>query len=230
MRYKNCNLVTWSHTRALGACLQGSRVRTEVGGAPFVEGLLHIYNKILIIKVVRLKRNWNKTFWIELNTRIIGIQDCLHVSQYYFINFVEGLIPRVSKAHCGYTSLHEYVITIFPFVLVKLNFPSLIGKPWINSKEMCKFVLKTSNLHFEWMDLIDELKLISLSLSQLQKIVWWELYFESLIEWLYGIRQCFLTFYLWGTLNASSFGGGPLVVSTGIFLSHFVWFRTLEYI
>ena len=26
-------------TRALGACLQGSRVRTEVGGAPFVEGL-----------------------------------------------------------------------------------------------------------------------------------------------------------------------------------------------
>ena len=26
-------------TRALGACLQGSRVRTEVGGAPLVEGL-----------------------------------------------------------------------------------------------------------------------------------------------------------------------------------------------
>ena len=26
--------------------------------------------------------------------------------------FVEGLIPRVSEAHCGYASLHEYVITI----------------------------------------------------------------------------------------------------------------------
>ena len=31
---------------------------------------------------------------------------------YYFINFVEGLIPRVSEAHCGYTSLQEYVIKI----------------------------------------------------------------------------------------------------------------------
>ena len=30
----------------------------------------------------------------------------------YFINFLEGLIPRVSEAHCEYTSLHEYVITI----------------------------------------------------------------------------------------------------------------------
>ena len=36
----------------------------------------------------------------------------IHVTHYYFINFVEGLIPRVSEAHCGYTSSHEYVITI----------------------------------------------------------------------------------------------------------------------
>ena len=25
-----------------------------------------------------------------------------HVTHYYFINFVEGLFPRVSEAHCGY--------------------------------------------------------------------------------------------------------------------------------
>ena len=34
------------------------------------------------------------------------------VTKLYFINFVEGLIPRVSEAHFGYISLHEYVITI----------------------------------------------------------------------------------------------------------------------
>ena len=27
-------------------------------------------------------------------------------------NFAEGLFPLVSEAHCGYTSLHEYVIQI----------------------------------------------------------------------------------------------------------------------
>ena len=31
---------------------------------------------------------------------------------YYFINFVEGLFPRVSEAHSGYTSLQKYVITV----------------------------------------------------------------------------------------------------------------------
>ena len=31
---------------------------------------------------------------------------------YYFINFIEGLFPCVSKAHCEYTSLHKYVFTI----------------------------------------------------------------------------------------------------------------------
>ena len=36
----NENMVTWSHTRALGAWLQGSRVRIMVEGAPFVEGPL----------------------------------------------------------------------------------------------------------------------------------------------------------------------------------------------
>ena len=40
----------------------------------------------------------------------IGIQDCLHVTYYFFTNLVEGLFSR--EAQCGYTSLHEYVITI----------------------------------------------------------------------------------------------------------------------
>ena len=47
----------------------------------------------------------------EMITRIIWIQDCLH-THYYFINFDEGVNPLVSKAHCGCTSFHEYVITI----------------------------------------------------------------------------------------------------------------------
>ena len=29
------------------------------------------------------------------------------------INFVEGLFPLASEAHCGYPSLHKYVFTIF---------------------------------------------------------------------------------------------------------------------
>ena len=28
-----------------------------------------------------------------------------------FINFIEGLFPLAIEAHCGYTSLNEYVIT-----------------------------------------------------------------------------------------------------------------------
>ena len=35
-----------------------------------------------------------------------------HVTHYYFINFIKGLFPLASEAHCGYTSLHKYVITI----------------------------------------------------------------------------------------------------------------------
>ena len=27
--------------------------------------------------------------------------------------FIEGLFPLASEAHCGYTSLHKYVITIY---------------------------------------------------------------------------------------------------------------------
>ena len=30
-----------------------------------------------------------------------------------FINFNKGLFPHVSEPQCGYTSLHEYVITIY---------------------------------------------------------------------------------------------------------------------
>ena len=37
-----------------------------------------------------------------------GIQDCLHVTHYYFINFIKGLIPVWAK----YTSFHKYVIMI----------------------------------------------------------------------------------------------------------------------
>ena len=44
---------------------------------------------------------------------------------YYFINFVEGLIPCVSEAHCGYTSLQEYVITIC-YTMYFLQFGALI--------------------------------------------------------------------------------------------------------
>ena len=35
-----------------------------------------------------------------------------HVTDYFLINFINGLSPFASEAHCGYTSLHEYVITI----------------------------------------------------------------------------------------------------------------------
>ena len=38
-----------------------------------------------------------------------------HVTHNYIINFVEGLFPLASEAHCGYTSLHEYVITILEY-------------------------------------------------------------------------------------------------------------------
>ena len=35
-----------------------------------------------------------------------------HVTHYYFINFIKGLFPLASEAHCRYTTLHKYVITI----------------------------------------------------------------------------------------------------------------------
>ena len=35
-----------------------------------------------------------------------------HVTNNYIIHFFEGLFPLASEAQCGYTSLHEYVITI----------------------------------------------------------------------------------------------------------------------
>ena len=52
---------------------------------------------------------------ILLITRIIGIYDCLHVTHYYFINFIEGVNPRVSKALCGCSSFQEYFIKILLF-------------------------------------------------------------------------------------------------------------------
>ena len=43
-----------------------------------------------------------------------------HVTHNYFITFVKGLFPHVSEAHCGHTSLHEYVIPML--VLTSLVF------------------------------------------------------------------------------------------------------------
>ena len=48
---------------------------------------------------------------IHLITRIIGIQDCLHVTHIYFINFVKGVNPPMKEVHCECTSFHKYVIT-----------------------------------------------------------------------------------------------------------------------
>ena len=36
-----------------------------------------------------------------------------HVTHNCINNFIKGLLPLVSEAHCGYTSLPKYVITIF---------------------------------------------------------------------------------------------------------------------
>ena len=43
------------------------------------------------------------------------------MSHIYFINFVEGVNPPMSKAHCGCTSFHKYVIMIILRVLPKSN-------------------------------------------------------------------------------------------------------------
>ena len=40
------------------------------------------------------------------------MQYCLHVTHFYLINFVKGFFLLVSEAHCGCTSLHEYLIMI----------------------------------------------------------------------------------------------------------------------
>ena len=46
--------------------------------------------------------------WLILN--VITFYDMLHTITIF--NFMEGLFPLMKEAHCGYTSLHEYVITI----------------------------------------------------------------------------------------------------------------------
>ena len=53
------------------------------------------------------------------------------------INFDEGLFPRVSEAHCGYTSLQEYFITILrPYGL------------WLNG--LPKIILFFNSIFFRW--------------------------------------------------------------------------------
>ena len=47
-----------------------------------------------------------------LASEAVGVNMLRHVTHNYIINFAEGLFPLVSEAHCGYTSLHEYVIQI----------------------------------------------------------------------------------------------------------------------
>ena len=56
-----------------------------------------------------------ESYYLLLITRIIGIQDCFHVTTSYtnyFINFAKGLFPLASEAHCGYTSLHGNFVMI----------------------------------------------------------------------------------------------------------------------
>ena len=59
---------------------------------------------------------------ILLITRIIGIQACLHVMHYYFINFVEGLIPMLVK--------HTVGILLFMKMLSLYQQQGLMGFPW----------------------------------------------------------------------------------------------------
>ena len=40
-----------------------------------------------------------------------------HVTHNYIINFIKRLLPLASEAHCGYTSLHKYVVLILVFYL-----------------------------------------------------------------------------------------------------------------
>ena len=44
--------------------------------------------------------------------KLIIVYMLWHVTHYYLISFVKGLFPQVSESQRGYTSLHEYVITI----------------------------------------------------------------------------------------------------------------------
>ena len=39
----------------------------------------------------------------------------------YFINFVTGVNPPMSEAHCGCTSFHEYVITKLPTISIQVK-------------------------------------------------------------------------------------------------------------
>ena len=46
----------------------------------------------------------------------------LHVTHYYYFIFIN--YPPVSKAHCGCTSLHEYVITVLCRLLLSRHLPT----------------------------------------------------------------------------------------------------------
>ena len=65
-------------------------------------------------------------FYTRIHFILISLTKCYYIFNYkdlwdpglfkcqtlLFIDFVEGVIPCVSEAHCGCTSFHKYVITI----------------------------------------------------------------------------------------------------------------------
>ena len=56
----------------------------------------------------QLCKAWINQSW----TDIVIIDPTITLKYQDIINFVERLFPLASEAHCGYTSLHKYVITI----------------------------------------------------------------------------------------------------------------------
>ena len=68
-----------------------------------------------------------------------------HVTHNYIINFVEELFPLASEAHCGYISLHKYVITIICTVAVK-RAKHKITREWSDQTETIFFTINDDNL------------------------------------------------------------------------------------
>ena len=69
----------------------------------------------LINSCLLLKPPDHYFFIIVISQLLIDVTDVCttySVINYYFINFVEGVNPLVSEAHCWCTSFHKYVITI----------------------------------------------------------------------------------------------------------------------
>ena len=67
----------------------------------------------------------------SLGSRIVYMLQ--HITHYFLISFIKGLFPRVREAHCGYISLHEYVIMIKAKCnkLKCITYRSLPPAPWL---------------------------------------------------------------------------------------------------